>query len=435
MTNLSSLSKTGAFIGASAALSACGIASTALGASVAVTLPLLVLSAGACGLAALRLGAVSRYIARVGAALTAVSTGNLEERLPLTAEHGALGALGESYNNAVDRVDAYMREASASLQYVSRNQYFRLIDLRGMRGTFKASSEGTNAAVKAIGAKVIGFYQVANDFENTMGVMSTSFAGSAEQLQSSAERMQSAAVGSAERGASGSESAIRANERVRTVATAADEMANSIQEINRQTSTASGMTARAVTEATRAAEVIGGFAEAAAQISQVVDLINEIAEQTNLLALNATIEAARAGEAGKGFAVVASEVKNLASQTAKATGEITERIGSMRVASADSVKAITAITGAIRDISEVAGAIASAVETQVSSMKRVSENVDGATASATAVQEDIVAVRDAAQDTRREAAMVLTASAGIKDQAQALRGTVDAFVVNLKKVI
>lgn len=435
MTNISSLSKVRAFMGASVVLTACGIASGALDAPLTATLPLLTLSAMACGLAAVQLGRAVGYVDRVTTALGAVSKGNLELRLPLTAEPGELGRLGESYNDAIDRVDAYMREASASLQYVSRNQYFRLIDLRGMKGSFRVSAEGTNSAVKAIGVKIVGFYKVANDFESTMGGMSASFAGSAVQLQSSAERMQSAAVGSAERGASGSESAIRANERVRTVAAAADEMSASIQEINRQTATASGMTAQAVKEATRAAEVIGGFAEAAAQISQVVDLINEIAEQTNLLALNATIEAARAGEAGKGFAVVASEVKNLASQTAKATGEITERIASMRTASADSVKAITTITGAVRDISEVAGAIASAVETQVTSMKRVSENVEGATASANAVQEDIVAVRDSAQDTRREAAMVLSASAGIKDQAQSLRGTVDAFVVNLRKVI
>ena len=435
MTNLSSLSRVRIFLGASGLLTLGGVAGVGFELPASVTLGILGLGAASCGAAFFALAAVTRYIGRVSDALAAVSQGNLEVRLPLAAEHGALGRLGESYNDATDHVDAYMREASASLHYVSRNQYFRLIDPRGLKGSFKASSEDTNTAVKAIGKKVASFYRVANEFEATMGGMSTSFAGAATQLETSAQRMQYAAKGAVERGASGSESAGQASAQVNTVAAATEAMAASIQEINRQTVSASDMSARTVTEATRAAEVIAGFADVATQISQVVGLIKEIAEQTNLLALNATIEAARAGEAGKGFAVVAGEVKNLASQTAKATGEITERIATMHVASADSVRAITSITGAVRDISEVADAIASAVERQVAAIRQVTENVEGATMSSNAVQSDIGAVREAAQHTHSEASMVLAASAEIKTQAQSLRGAVEAFVVDLRKVV
>ena len=99
---------------------------------------------------------------------------------------------------------------------------------------------------------------------------------------------------------------------------------------------------------------IGKLSRAAQEIGDVVKLITAIAEQTNLLALNATIEAARAGEAGRGFAVVASEVKSLASQTAKATDEISSHILGMQGATQELVAAIKEIGGTIAQISDIA---------------------------------------------------------------------------------
>ncbi|MEE4014710.1 PAS domain-containing methyl-accepting chemotaxis protein [Roseibium sp. FZY0029] len=165
---------------------------------------------------------------------------------------------------------------------------------------------------------------------------------------------------------------------VQTVAAAAEELVASIQEISRQVQTALDVSRDAANEAQRSGEIMSGLSENAKTIGSVIELIDGIASQTNLLALNATIEAARAGEAGKGFAVVASEVKNLASQTSKATEEISSQINSMQDTTGSAVIAIEAIMAVITKIGDIAASIASSVEEQTAVTNDISANMQSA---------------------------------------------------------
>ena len=156
------------------------------------------------------------------------------------------------------------------------------------------------------------------------------------------------------------------------------------------------------------------------------------AAQTNLLALNATIEAARAGEAGKGFAVVASEVKSLANQTAKATEDISAQIGAIQEATHGAVGAIKSIGTTISEISEIATAIASAVEEQNAATSEIARNVQQASSGTQEVSSNIAGVNQAASETGHSAHELLSASGELSKQAEVLRAEVDKFVAQVR---
>jgi methyl-accepting chemotaxis protein len=180
--------------------------------------------------------------------------------------------------------------------------------------------------------------------------------------------------------------------------------------------------------------MVTGLAEAAERIGQVVSLINDIAAQTNLLALNATIEAARAGEAGKGFVVVAQEVKNLANQTAKATDEIAQQIGSIQSETHNTVDAIEKVTRTISGINEITAAIAAAVEQQGAATAEISGNVQQAAAGTNEVSSSIGIVRNTAQQTGEAASNVQSDATELAVQARKLDTEVKNFLNQLRTI-
>ncbi len=273
---------------------------------------------------------------------------------------------------------------------------------------------------------------MANNFESSVGGIVNAVSSAATELQATSNQMTSAAESTSEESASVAAAAEQASANVQTVASAAEELSNSITEIADQVSQSATIAISAVDEAGRTNDMVKGLAEAAVKIGDVVELINDIASQTNLLALNATIEAARAGEAGKGFAVVASEVGNLASQTAKATEEISEQISGIQTATNQSVQAIEGITSTISKISEIATSISSAVEEQGAATQEIARNVEQASTGTQEVSANIVGVQKSASETGQGANQVLHASTELSQQSEALRGEVDKFLAQVR---
>ncbi|MCC8941568.1 hypothetical protein H8A99_35320 [Bradyrhizobium sp. Arg68] len=177
---------------------------------------------------------------------------------------------------------------------------------------------------------------------------------------------------------------------------------------------------------------VQGLAKSAGRIGEVVGLINSIAAQTNLLALNATIEAARAGDAGRGFAVVASEVKSLASQTAKATEEISEQIADIQKVAGDAIDAIKGIGSIIGEVNEVATAIAAAVQEQGAATQEITRSTQFAAHGTKNVSENITGVKLDADASAAAADQVKRASELLETQSQQLGQQVTAFLGRIR---
>ncbi len=274
--------------------------------------------------------------------------------------------------------------------------------------------------------------ELAAGFEQAVGQVVESVAAAAREMQGLAGRLNEVVGDTRGRTSEVAEASRGASENINTVAAAAEEMAASVRDISRQLQSSSQMTQTAARDADRTNEDINGLAEAAGRIGAIVEVINGIASQTNLLALNATIEAARAGEAGKGFAVVASEVKNLATQTAKATEEVGQQIEAIQARVKQSVDAIRTIGGTVTRINEAATSIAGAVEEQGAAMEEIARSVQEAAQGSNLVSANMDAVRGSAEDTGTAAEAVQRAAEELGRSADALKDQVHGFLAKVR---
>ena len=367
----------------------------------------------------------------------AVAHGDFEARILHITEDGDLGELMHAINLMIDRTDAYIRESKACLDYVARNQHFRLIAEKGMVGSFQTAAESINRATWKIKQRHDRFTEMGTHFENDLETIVSDMTRMINELRQSSSEVSRASHSAKEQSLVVAAGAEQASANMQSVSVAAEQLTASIGEINRQVVNSSEITRQSVDKSREMSTEIDGLSTASQQIGEVVSLISDIAAQTNLLALNATIEAARAGEAGRGFAIVAQEVKSLSAQTADATEQITGQIEGLQAATSRAVNANEEISATIERVNEISNAIATAVEEQSAATGEIASNVEEAASGTADVTQGITEVNEAANATESTAQQVLSVSENLVDQESnldKLREELIDFLVEVRKV-
>jgi methyl-accepting chemotaxis protein len=347
---------------------------------------------------------LSRPLAAITAVMNRLSSGEIDVTIPGSERRDELGTMAAA-------VDVFRRS---------------MIEARGMRDAQEASKQQAELEKRALQR------QMADRFEADVKSVVASVAKATSEMQRVAGEITASVNGTSEQAAAAAAASEEASASVSTVAAATEELASSVTEISRQVTHSSQVADNAVIKAGQTTEMVGSLASAAEKIGDVLRLIGAIASQTNLLALNATIEAARAGEAGRGFAVVASEVKELASQTAKATDEIAGQVAAIQSATGECVTAIGGISDTIREISGIATTIAAAVEQQGSATREIARSVQQAATGTSEVSLNVTGASQSADRSRALADNVLAATGQLGRQADALHESVDTFLAGLR---
>jgi methyl-accepting chemotaxis protein len=346
---------------------------------------------------------VTRPLRAIQTAMVKVAAGDLATEVPHADRRDEIGALAQALvtfkQHAVEKARIETADHERAVHTEQRQQ--------AIERHIAAFEAQVREALNALG-----------EASDAMRATSTKLSDTAEQTNRQAKSVAGASA--------------HASTNVQTVATASQELTTSIGEIGRQVSHASAVADRAVTETKATDGTVHSLAEATQRIGQIVGLISEIAAQTNLLALNATIEAARAGDAGRGFAVVATEVKSLATQTAKATDDISTQIADIQRVASEAAQAMRRIGGTISEVNDVAGSIAAAVEQQGSAAQEITRNTQEAAQRTLEVSENVTGVTAGADATGHAAADVRASSEILARQTDRLRLQVDDFLGKIR---
>jgi methyl-accepting chemotaxis protein len=296
----------------------------------------------------------------------------------------------------------------------------------------RMAEERRQAELAAEEAKRREMQALADHFEHEVKGVVDAVAGAAAEMQALAQEMTGMTDSAVARTGEMVTATTRVSSDVSAAAAAAEELAASIHEIRRQVGESGQIAGTAVRDAGRARAVMGELSQASERIDSIVRLIEALAQRIDLLALNATIEAMRAGEFGKGFAVVAGEVKNLATQTGKATEQIGEHIAAIQRVSGDAVHAIGAVCGVIERMDAIAREVDSAVVQQSEATAEITRGVDRTATETRTVSDQMAEVAQLSTDAGGAAVKVLAATQRLGTDAARLSSQVQAFVAHVR---
>jgi methyl-accepting chemotaxis protein len=351
-------------------------------------------------LVALTIGiGLSRDMGRLGSAMRKLAKGETDLDVPSLRRQDEIGAMADALT--VLRDGARERQELVNQQAEASNQ--RLMRASSIEDTIQAFEGKVSEALSSLRAASATMHQVSGDLDAVAVEAEAQVVAAAQDTEKAASEIESAAV-------------------------AAQQLSSSVDEVAAQAVRSDEAAAAALREADRARLVMASMVNQTERVGEIVSVINSIASQTNLLALNATIEAARAGEAGRGFAVVASEVKELAAQTASATGEIAGQISGIRDASQGVMAAMESMNETIAQVSRIATSVAAAVEEQSTSLSGISRNIVAASDGATRGAGGIRTVETAVADTTRNASKVREVSEQLTQDAAKLNDQVAWFL-------